>query len=84
MKRVVEYRGSTPVIVEYLHKPADPLPHPMNSGYLRSKGFKTAPGNIYSLNDVRVHYDGVSWWVYYFMAHFRIETIEEFEKLVIL
>jgi hypothetical protein len=27
-------------------------------------------------------YDGAFWWVYFWAAMFKVETIEEFEKLV--
>lgn len=80
----MEKRGASFVEVFYLQEPPDPLPRPMHSVYLQRKGFKTEAGNIYVKDDVRVHYDGCSWWVYYFCAMFRIETIEQFEKLVII
>lgn len=80
----MEKRGNTSVLVQYLHLEPLPKPRPMNSAYLNKNGYKTEPGNVYVSGEVRVHYDGASWWVFYFCASFRIETIEEFEKLVIL
>jgi hypothetical protein len=77
----VENKGSS--IIYYYNEPPDPAPRPMNSGYLTKKGYKTEPGNVYTKSDIRIHYDGANWWVYYFCAMFRVDTIEQFEKLVI-
>lgn len=83
MRSYYERKGSTLVHITDLHAEPDPTPRPMNSAYLEKRGFKTEPGNIYVKDDVRVHYDGASWWVFYFCAMFRIETIEQFEKLIV-
>lgn len=81
MKRRLEYRSTTPVLVEYLHEPPDPLPRPMNSAYLKREGYES-DGNAYWKGETAVLYDGCSWFVYFWAAMFRFETIEEFEKLV--
>jgi hypothetical protein len=81
MKRRLEYRGQTPVLVEYLQEAPDPLPRPMNSAYLKREGYEN-DGNAYWKGEISVLYDGCWWWAYFWAAMFRFETIEEFEKLV--
>jgi hypothetical protein len=81
MKRRLEYRGSTPVLMEYLHEPPDPLPRPMNSAYLKREGYEN-DGNAYWRDEIAVWYDGATWHLYLSEARFKVETIEEFEKLV--
>jgi hypothetical protein len=81
MKRRLEYRGQTPVLVEYLHEAPDPLPRPMNSAYLKREGYEN-DGNAYWKGETAVLYDGAYFWVYFWAAMFKVETIEEFEKLV--
>lgn len=70
-------------IIEDLHALPDPLLRPMNGAYLQRIGYGKV-GSIYSKGDVKIVYDGCNWWVYYFLAMFRIETIEDFEKLVLI
>lgn len=83
MRRETIIKNGQISIIEYLNEPAPPDPRPMNSAYLVKNGYKQQPGNCYEKGEVKVHYDGCSWWVYYWCAIFRIETIEEFEKLVV-
>jgi len=83
MIRRFEYRGSSPVLVEYLHAVPDPLPAtPINGITLKVADFKSGPGNTYTRHDISIRYDGVYWWCFYFCAEFKVETIEELEKLM--
>jgi len=77
MKRVKTKHG----LVEYIHEDPDPLPRPMNGAYLKREGYEK-DGSAYFKGETSVLYDGASWWVYFWCARFRVETIEEFEKLV--
>lgn len=70
-------------MIEDLHGIPDPPPRPMNGYYLKGHGFSCENG-VYVKDDIRITYDGAQWWVYYWCAMFRIETIEDFEKLVVL
>lgn len=81
MKRVLERKGSSIVLVEYLHEQPDPIPRPMNSAYLLKNGFIEEKGNRYYKDNVSIRYDGAYWWCFYYAAEFRFETIEELEKL---
>lgn len=76
MKRVWHKNGMT----EYLHE-FDPPRTPMNGYYLKAAGF-AVKGSTYTKGDVTIKYDGVYWTVFYWCAEFRIETVQEFEKLI--
>jgi hypothetical protein len=77
MKRVMTKHG----LVEYLHEDPDPLPRPMNGAYLKREGYEK-DGSAYFKDEISLWYDGAFWWVFFWCAMFRVETIEEFEKLV--
>jgi len=80
MIRRKEYSpAGTPIMVEYLN---DPPPRPLNSIYLKKMGFESGSGNTYYRDNISIKYDGVYWWCYYFAASFKIETVEELEKLI--
>lgn len=82
MKRYFQQVGGAKVMIEELQTAADPKPSPMNSGYLLANGFEPSGHNTYSRGDVSIKYDGCYWECFYFCAAFRIETIEQFEKLI--
>jgi hypothetical protein len=67
--------------MEYLHEPPDPLPRPMNSAYLKREGYEE-DRNSYWKGEIALLYEGTHWIVYFEWGRFKIETIEEFEKLV--
>lgn len=81
MTKRMEYSPSgTPMLVEYLHN--IPPPRLLNGIYLNKMGFKNAPGNNYVKDGITIKYDGVYWWFYKNAAAFKIETVEELEKLM--
>lgn len=81
MIRRMEYSPSgTPMIVEYLQGSAPP--RLLNGIYLNKMGFQNAPGNSYVKDGITIKYDGVYWWYYKDAAGFKIETVEELEKLM--
>lgn len=82
MKRYYQQAGGALILMEEIQTPAEPLPRPMNSDYLLKSGFKLAGHNTYVKGSVSIKYDGCYWECFYFCAAFRVETIEEFEKLI--
>jgi len=81
MIRRMEYStGGTPMLVEYLQ--GDAPPRLLNAFYLNKMGFQNAPGNSYVKDGITIKYDGVYWWYYKDAAGFKIETVEELEKLM--
>lgn len=81
MKRTYEPRGGALVEVHYLTESPDPNPRPLNGYYFKGAGYEVK-GSTYTKDDVTVKYDGVYWTCFYCCAEFRIETIEELEKLI--
>lgn len=77
MRKALEYRGNTPVIVEYLHEVPDPVPRPINSAYLLKNGWCQGKGNRYEMGERAIFYDGCIWW----LDGKRVDSIEELEKL---
>lgn len=77
MKRVKTKDGW----VDYLHEDPDPLPRPMNSAYLKREGYQE-DRNAYWKGEISVLYEGTHWLVYFGWVVHKVETIEEFEKLV--
>lgn len=82
MKRYLKQIGGAKVLIEEIQTDPEPLPCSMNSEYLFKVGFKSAGHNTYAKDLVTIRYDGCYWEVFFFCATFRIETIEEFEKLI--
>jgi hypothetical protein len=68
-------------LIEHIHEPPDPLPRPMNGAYLKREGYEK-DGSAYWKGEIAIVYDGAAWYVYFWAAMFKVETIEEFEKLV--
>jgi len=80
MIRRTEYSESgTPLFVEYAEQAP---PRRLNSHYLQRMGFTSMPGNSYVKDSITIKYDGVYWWFYKDASGFKIETVEELEKLI--
>jgi hypothetical protein len=69
-------------LVCYLQESPEAPNEPITGVWLAMNGWEIEKGGYFSKDNASIRYDGLQWWCYYWCAEFRINTIEELQKLL--